>query len=101
MSRRRHFDMVLVYDGESVRVTGSVSPGYPERVPSYDCGGTPAEPPEVEDLRIYAEDGTEIEDADGDIFEALQDDILERVSEDDAADQCEAAEHRHDAERDQ
>jgi len=92
--------MVLVYDGASVRVTGSVSPGYPERGPSYACGGTPAEPPEVEDLCIYAEDGTEMEDADGDIFEALQDDILERVSEDDAADQCEAAERRHDAEMD-
>lgn len=31
----------------------SVSPGEPERGPTYDCGGTPAYPPEVESKAVY------------------------------------------------
>jgi hypothetical protein len=30
-----------------------VSPGEPERGPTYDCGGTPASPPEVESRTVY------------------------------------------------
>jgi DnaJ-class molecular chaperone len=30
-----------------------VSPGEPERGPTYDCGGTPASPPEVESRAVY------------------------------------------------
>lgn len=30
-----------------------VSPGEPERGPSYDCGGTPASPPEIESKTVY------------------------------------------------
>src|SRR5271168_4296982 len=29
-------------------------PGYPERGPTWDCGGTPAEPPEVEIMKVTA-----------------------------------------------
>lgn len=35
-----------------VALTGTYVPGYPERGPTYDCGGTPAEPAMVEDLDI-------------------------------------------------
>jgi hypothetical protein len=38
-------------------------PGYPERGPTYDCGGTPAEPPEVEIIRVTRA-GIEIEPTD-------------------------------------
>jgi DnaJ-class molecular chaperone len=31
----------------------SVSPGEPERGPTYDCAGTPASPPEVESRSVY------------------------------------------------
>lgn len=33
-------------------VTYSVTPGYPETGPTYSCGGTPAEPDEVEIVSI-------------------------------------------------
>jgi DnaJ-class molecular chaperone len=31
----------------------TVSPGEPERGPTYDCAGTPASPPEVEERSVY------------------------------------------------
>jgi DnaJ-class molecular chaperone len=31
----------------------TVSPGEPERGPTYDCGGTPASPPEVESKAVF------------------------------------------------
>ena len=44
----------------AVTVHYTYRPGYPERGPTYDCGGTPAEPPEVEIIRVTA-GGVEIE----------------------------------------
>ena len=35
-----------------VRVSGTYLPGYPERGPTYDCGGEPAEPESIEDLTV-------------------------------------------------
>ena len=102
MSRRAprsmDFDMMLVYDGHTVRVTGRVTPGQPEQGPTYSCGGQPAEPPEIEDLCVYAEDGTEME-VDDEIFESMQDEILEHVSQNEADDMNDAAERRNDMER--
>ena len=37
------------------------SPGYPERGPTYDCGGTPVEPPELEIYLVSSEDEDDIE----------------------------------------
>jgi hypothetical protein len=41
--------------GESVDLECdfTVSPGCPERGPTYDCGGTPAEPPEVAEKSVF------------------------------------------------
>ena len=36
----------------AIRVTGTFIRGYPERGPTYDCGGEPAEPDGVEDLDV-------------------------------------------------
>ena len=98
--KHRHFDMTLTYDGHAVRVTGRVTPGQPATGPTYDCGGTPPEPSEIEDFLVFDEAGHEIEDADGEILEALEDEIIEHVSQDVADDMNDAAEYRHDAERD-
>jgi hypothetical protein len=42
-------------DGNAFTVECSVSPGQPERGPSYSSGGEPAEAPEVEVLRVIDE----------------------------------------------
>ena len=44
------------WEGEAT-FSFTVTPGQPERGPSYDCGGTPAEPPLVEDVTLIAIDG--------------------------------------------
>lgn len=33
-----------------VDLTGTYNPGFPETGPTYDCGGTPAEPESMEDV---------------------------------------------------
>ena len=38
-------------------VSFSVIPGEPERGPTYDCGGTPAVDPLIEDIRLETVDG--------------------------------------------
>lgn len=77
------FDLPMVYDfgdgKETVRVTGTITPGYPERGPSYDCGGTPAEPPGIEDFSVFRKISgieVEVEDVD-DIHDELYDAIME------------------------
>ena len=93
------FDVNLIHDGESVRCVGHISASYPGRGPSMDnAGGEPPEPAEIEDVTIYAEDGTEIEDADGDIVDALYDSIMEAASEAMESDKSDAAEYKRDQE---
>jgi hypothetical protein len=41
-------------------------PGRPEQGPTYDCGGQPAEPPEVEIVRVTA-GGVEIDATDAEL----------------------------------
>jgi hypothetical protein len=49
-----------------VLVEYAYHPGYPERGPTYDCGGEPAEPASVEIQRVTA-GGVEIEPTDAEI----------------------------------
>jgi hypothetical protein len=51
------------------------TPGHPERGPTYDCGGTPAEPPEVEIVLVTA-GGVKIEPTDAEM-EAWTTEIME------------------------
>ena len=94
------FDMTLVYDGEEVRVKGTIDPGEPETGPTWDCGGTPGCGPSIDDFNVFRGDGSKIEDTDGKIFAALEDEILRRASEDAADDAASAAEDAADARRD-
>ena len=84
MSKSHGFDLELVYDGEDVRVTGSITPGC-EAVMHLSNGdpGYPAEPAEIEDFKAYR-DGVEITD-DAELermFIALEDDIFEAAADD-------------------
>ena len=42
-------------DEIEVIVRAEYTPGCPERGPTYSCGGQPAEPAEVSDVRVYFE----------------------------------------------
>jgi hypothetical protein len=46
-------------DGNAFTVECSVTPGQPERGPSYSSGGEPAEAPEVDVLRVLDDTGKE------------------------------------------
>lgn len=98
MSKSHGFDMTLPWEDGEIRVTGTITAGYPATGPTYDCGGTPAEPPEIEDFQAFAFDGTEIEDTD-EILAALEDTIMEQASEDADCDADDAAEARADSMR--
>ena len=96
-----NFDFWLNYDGETVRVTGNIHEYRPATGPSMShAGGDPAEGGEIEDFHIYAEDGKEMEDADGEIFAVLEDDIREKVGEWAESLRADAAEAHSDRERD-
>ena len=95
------FDLEVVYDGETLRAVGTIDPGEPETGPTYDCGGTPGCSAYVEDCKFTYENGVEVEDPDGKILAAVEDDIMEQASQDAEDDACEAAEARADARNDQ
>lgn len=40
-----------------VDLTGTYHPGFPETGPTYDCGGTPAEPAIMEDVEVVSLSG--------------------------------------------
>lgn len=88
-ARKLYFDLWLTHDfdgsgREDAHVTGRIIPGYPATGPTYDCGGTPAESPELDDVKIFRViDGkeVEVEDGDGEIASALWDDIFEKAAE--------------------
>ena len=54
MAKRFQFTVDHMIGREEVElvVTYSVTPGFPETGPTYSCGGTPAEPDEVEIVSI-------------------------------------------------
>lgn len=53
MRKRRGNAYTTVTLEIEVEVEGHASPGCKEQGPTYACGGTPAEPPEMEDIRVY------------------------------------------------
>jgi hypothetical protein len=75
--RKTHFRDVTRLDGAETDAIAEYTfhPGYPERGPTYDCGGTPAEPPEVEIVLVTA-GGVKIEPTDAEI-EAWTTEIME------------------------
>lgn len=40
-----------------VDLAGTYHPGFPEQGPSYDCGGTPAEPASMDDVEVVSLSG--------------------------------------------
>jgi hypothetical protein len=48
-------------DENEVVVYYTYHPGYPQLGPTYSCGGEPAEPPEVEIVKVVTVDGVVIE----------------------------------------
>lgn len=92
MKGGRHFDMTLPWEDGKIRVTGHVTRYYPAVMHLANGDpGYPAEGGEVEDLKIFACDGTEMDDSDGAIFRAIEDDIYEAVSEADCGPDPDAA----------
>lgn len=79
--KRHHFEMELVYKGHELNIEGYVLPGCPERGPTYDCGGTPAEPAELEDLTIrlvHGDKSREIKVSDH-LFDVLYEKIIDSI----------------------
>jgi hypothetical protein len=86
------------YEVELV-VTYSVTPGQPERGPSYACGGTPAEPAEVEIISVKLDGEEELLTADeNDALQAACDARAEEALADEASDY---ADYRRDQARDE
>lgn len=81
MKQNTYFDLDLIYDGEDIRAVGYITPYFPATGPSMEsAGGDPEEGGEIEDLKLWRRvDGkdVEVEDPDGEIALALQDDIYE------------------------
>ncbi len=99
--KSNELDLTLVYDGEDIRAVGTIDTGEPPTGPSYDCGGTPGFPAHVDDVKFFAADGSEIEDPDGKILAAIEDEIIEKASEQFADDDASAQEDKADYSRDQ
>ena len=76
------FDVHVTYDGESLRAVGTIEPAEPATGPTYDCGGTPGCSAYVEDVKFTDENGVEVEDPNGEILKAVEDDILEQAGSD-------------------
>lgn len=80
MSRPKKHETTVYRSGEvngmdydyEIDVEYTVTPGYPERGPSYACGGTPADPPEIEILSSKV-DGKHAELTDAEIEKILED----------------------------
>jgi hypothetical protein len=89
MRGRREIELVVTY---------SMTPGYPETGPSYACGGTPAEPAEIEIISAQ-QNGLNFhltEEEHG----ALWVEACERSGDDWADDHAAAMEYRADQRRD-
>lgn len=78
----RHFDLTLPWEDGEIQVTGYVSKYHPAVFYLRNGDpGYPAEGGEIEDFKAILPDGTELEDPDGKILEALSDDIYQAVDE--------------------
>lgn len=85
MKRNNEFDVIVQYQGHRLRITGSVDPGCRQTGPTWDCGGTPAEPASIEDTRIWMirnDRQREIQDYQGNLAAELEPDIFEALNND-------------------
>lgn len=103
-NRNSPFDVTVLWDDgvsddyRHLRVIGEISRYYPAQGPTYSCGGQPAEGGDIEDYKIFDKvTGAEIPDPDGKIIDAIQDEVYDKVSEEAASDQADAAERRREA----
>jgi hypothetical protein len=99
--RRRNVATVSVgwedEDGNAFTVECSVTPGRPERGPSYSSGGEPAEAPEVEVLRVLDDTGKERPDLIAAVqkdFESIEEEAIENAEDRHAAAYEDACERR-------
>jgi hypothetical protein len=89
MVGRREIELVVTY---------SMTPGRPEQGPTYACGGTPAEPPEVEIVSVK-HNGQPFKLTD-DEEEALADEAFARCMDDWRDEQAAEADWRYQEYRD-
>ncbi len=103
-NRNSTFNVSVMWDAggdnlREIRIVGEISKYYPAVMYlSNGDPGYPAEGGEIENYRIFDKiSGAEIYDAEGKILDSVMDEVYEKISEDAAADQADAAEHRRDA----
>lgn len=89
MVGRRELELVVTYN---------MTPGCPEQGPTYSCGGTPADPPEVEIVSVTHE-GRDFPLSDEE-EEALLDQAYERAESDWADEAAAAADYAYEQYRD-
>jgi hypothetical protein len=81
MSKRYTFSTCLMFgtDGEAdfceldVTVSFAFTPGRAAAPPAYDHGGLPADPPEIDDIRVELIDGRPVTAGDGETIDAILD----------------------------
>ena len=86
MGKDNYFNVRVIFDGEEYRAQGYITQYFPATGPTMDhAGGEPAEGGELEDVRLYQSvDGVEmeVEDEEGEILNAVEDQIREKVDDD-------------------
>jgi hypothetical protein len=81
MAKRYTFTTCLSFgtDGEAnfceldVTVSFAFTPGRAAAPPAYDHGGLPADPPEIDDIRVELIDGCPVTAGDGETIDAILD----------------------------
>jgi hypothetical protein len=81
MSKRYTFTTCLSFgtDGEAdfceldATVSFAFTPGCAAAPPAYDHGGLPADPPEIDDIRVELIDGRPVTAGDGETIDAILD----------------------------
>ncbi len=81
MSKRYTFTTCLSFgtDGEAdfceldATVSFAFTPGRAAAPPAYDHGGLPADPPEIDDIRVELIDGRPVTAGDGETIDAILD----------------------------
>lgn len=98
---RRYTATIPINEENGATVSFSVTWGAPETGPSYACGGTPADPDEITDLRVELVDTCEVGGAEARMYAddiLASDDLCDRLliaaAEQDADERERAAEMR-------
>lgn len=82
------FSVTIKLNGLEFEVSGKAHPGYPAKGPTYDCGGEPAEGPELDfqDVLILNDDDVkyylDLDALDEKTFAAIEEAIFEKLAED-------------------